>query len=108
MSDLEPQNDEQRSAAVTPEARTAPTPGSPSVPPASDNGSGGSDDYGADKIKVLEGLEAVRKRPALYIRSTGGQGLTHLVDEIVDKSSDGAVEWFRDQGDGVYSVRRQV
>src|SRR3954470_9329571 len=47
---------------------------------------GGADDYGADKIKVLEGLEAVRKRPAMYIGSTGAQGLHHLVYEIVDNS----------------------
>ena len=44
-----------------------------------------ADDYGADKIKVLEGLEAVRKRPAMYIGSTGAAGLHHLVYEIVDK-----------------------
>src|SRR5262249_8476594 len=57
----------------------------------------GSNGYGAEQITVLEGRDAVRKRPAMYIGSNGELGLHHLVYEIVDNSVDETLGGFRDK-----------
>src|ERR1017187_3720027 len=68
----------------------------------------GAGDYTADKIQKLEGVEAVRKRPAMYIGSTGEMGLHHLVYEVVDNSVDEALAGYAKKIEVVIHVDNSI